>query len=230
MNRDKAMYGIVAANVATVALALWDDWPLLLMLWPYWCQSVIIGWFARKRILALHDFSAGGFRINDQPVDATVPTKARVANFFALHYGGFHLIYLLFLVVLSGILVAGVVAPELVQAPADELAQAGRLRVYDPLLVLGLAACFWFSHRASHREHLTADLAHPPNIGTLMFLPYLRVVPMHLTIILAIPLGGAGGVLLFGTLKTVADVLMHRFEHRLLQKAKKPEAIVQVRE
>ena len=50
-----------------------------------------------------------------------------------------------------------------------------------------------------------------------MFTPYLRIVPMHLTIIF----GGLmahtnAGLLLFGVLKTVADVAMHAVEHRRL--------------
>ena len=34
------------------------------------------------------------------------------------------------------------------------------------------------SHRASHREHVAADLAGTPKLGTLMMLPYARIVPM----------------------------------------------------
>ena len=58
-----------------------------------------------------------------------------------------------------------------------------------------------------------------PNIGALMFLPYLRVIPMHLAILLGVALGDVLGRLLFGTLKTVADVAMHKIEHRWLQRA-----------
>jgi len=43
------------------------------------------------------------------------------------------------------------------------------------------------------------------------------VIPMHLTILGCAFLGAGGGVLLFGALKTVADVAMHKTEHRLLQ-------------
>lgn len=217
---DKSVRGIAIANVATVALALWQDWPLVLMLWPYWCQSVIIGWFARKRMLALTAFSTDGFTINGQPATPTARTRIGTANFFAMHYGGFHLIYLVFLLVLTAIVIAAPLAPDLVYVPPDVLERADSLRLYDPFLILGLIVGFWFSHRASHREHLAADLQHTPNIASLMFLPYLRVVPMHLTILLAIPLGGTGGILLFGSLKTIADTLMHTAEHRWLRKAK----------
>ena len=57
-----------------------------------------------------------------------------------------------------------------------------------------------------------------PNIGTLMFTPYLRVVPMHLTIVFGAVAMGATGVLVFGGMKLVAGVMMHLAEHRLLSR------------
>lgn len=213
---DRATLGIVASNLLTLVTAWWQDWPLALMLWPYWCQSLVIGWFARKRILALGTFSTEGFRINDQAVEATPQTQRRTANFFALHYGFFHLIYFIFLLTMSAMSGEPAASGDGTQviSPSFE-----RIHGSDVLLVLGLAVSFWFSHRASHREHVAADLRRVPNIGTLMFLPYLRIIPMHLTIIFGMALGDGLGRLLFGALKTVADVLMHKIEHRWLQGA-----------
>ncbi len=213
---DHAALGIVASNLLTLVVAWWQDWPLALMLWPYWFQSVIIGWYARKRILALGKFSTEGFRVNGEAVGPTGETQRSTANFFAMHYGFFHLVYLLFLLALG-----------LAQAPAADAGSAAQAAPASPggisrsdwLLVLGLSFAFWFSHRASHREHVAADLRRVPNIGALMFLPYLRVIPMHLAILLGVALGDVQGRLLFGTLKTVADVAMHKIEHRWLQRA-----------
>jgi hypothetical protein len=190
---------LIVANVAALALALWFQWPLALLLWPYWVQSLVIGWFSRKRILALQDFSTEGFKINDVTVAPTRAVKASTANFFALHYGFFHLVYFVFLL-------QGVAA-------------------LTPIDWLGLAAAavgFIVNHQASYRHNIEADARGKPNIGTLMFLPYLRIVPMHLTILAGGALAGAQvsvwGLLVFGCLKTAADVAMHVIEHRLLQK------------
>jgi hypothetical protein len=190
---------LIVANVSTLALALFFQWPIGLLLWPYWFQSLIIGWFSRERILALREFSTDGFKVNNQPVEATVATQRSTANFFALHFGFFHLIYFVFL-----------------------LQSARGLAALDWLGLALAAIAFAWNHRASFERNLEADSRGKPNIGTLMFLPYLRIIPMHLTIIF----GGAliGGqvnpwaVVLFGTLKTCADVAMHVIEHRILQK------------
>src|SRR5438132_766929 len=62
---------------------------------------------------------------------------------------------------------------------------------------------------------LAADQQGQPNIGGVMFLPYLRILPMHLTIILGVAAGYTGGVMLFAGLKMLADVLMHWIEYRI---------------
>lgn len=199
---DRAVYGILASNALTLAVALWQDWPLVLLLWPYWLQSVVIGWYARRRILALTRFSTEGFRIGGSEVEATEATKRSTANFFAIHYGFFHFGYLVFIAVVGAVGMFG-------RAPG--------LSDFGLIALLGVA--FWWTHRDSHRRNLAADVAGEGNIGTLMFLPYLRVFPMHVTIILGGMLsGGSWALLLFTALKTVADVLMHVVEHRWLQK------------
>jgi hypothetical protein len=201
---DRAVLGILASNALTLAIALWQDWPLVLLLWPYWLQSVIIGWYARRRILALTRFSTEGFRMGGRAVEANEATRRSTANFFAIHYGFFHFGYLVFIAAISAVGLFG-----------------RRPGLGDFALVALLGVAFWWAHRDSHRRNLAADVAGERNIGTLMFLPYLRVFPMHVTIILGGMLGGGPwALLLFTVLKTGADVLMHVVEHRWLQ----PEA------
>jgi len=118
-----------------------------------------------------------------------------MAVFFVIHYGFFHFGYFVFLLVL---------------AP---------FRVED-LPWIGLAVVgFVLSHERSFRENVAQDLAGCPNIGTLMFLPYARVLPMHLVIIAGAGfIGGTSKLVLvgFAVLKTGADLMMHRVEHRVL--------------
>jgi hypothetical protein len=194
-------FSLVLVNAATVAVALGLDWPAATLMWPYWTQSIIIGYFSRKRILALGRFSTVGFEINDRPVSPTPATQRSVANFFALHYGFFHFGYLVFLV-----------------------QRFSQLNAWDWLGLGALAISFAWNHRFSYEQNVEADRRGTPNIGTLMFLPYARIVPMHLTILLGGAMAGDGPavVLIFGALKTAADVLMHYVEHRILQRGTAP--------
>lgn len=219
--RDRALRGIVASNALTLVVALWQDWGLLALLWPFWLQSVVIGVYARRRILALERFSTEGLQLNDQPVAATPEARVQVANFFRLHYGFFHFVYFVFLAAATvggagsgGVLTVREEGSDVVRAFA-----VGTVAPLDWAIFAALGYAFWRSHGASHREHVAADLAGTPNLGTLMMLPYARVLPMHMTLVFGALLG-AGAVWLFVVLKTVADVVMHKVEHATLQRAR----------
>ncbi len=193
---------LVFVNAVTLAVALAFDWPLATLMWPYWIQSVVIGYYSRKRILALGRFSTEGFKMNGQPASPTPATQRSVANFFALHYGFFHFGYLMFLI-----------------------KQVPLVHWWDIAGSLALGCSFAWNHRLSFQQNVAADRQGTPNIGTLMFLPYVRIVPMHFTILFGGTVTGGGGpaaALVFGALKTAADVLMHHLEHRVLQRSSKP--------
>jgi len=192
---DGSIWSLLAANVLAVAVALWQNWgpaPLMLL---YWAQSVIIGVSNVFRIVSLDRFSTENFTINDKSVEPTAATKLQVAGFFALHYGFFHLVYLVF------------------------IATSSR---GAPLLDFWFFACtaaFALNHVWSYRYNRDLDRQGTPNIGTLMFTPYVRIVPMHFTIIAGgLMQGGHGTLLLFGALKTAADVVMHAVEHSRLSR------------
>lgn len=200
---DYGLYAILAANAFTLIVALWQNWSMIDLVFPFWMQSIVIGFYARRRILKLRQFTTDDLLVNGKRVDPTSKTQRMIANFFALHYGFFHLFYLVFL----GIFLD----PDPVEAATTEPAL-----IEQRFIFAIIALSFLISHGASHREHLSADLAGKPNIGTLMFIPYIRIVPMHLTIMLGAMAGGTSAIYAFMTLKTFADLGMHRVEHRVL--------------
>lgn len=191
---DSSIWSLLLVNGIALVVAMLADWQLVDLMAVYWIQSVIIGVSCFYRILGLEKFSTENFQINNRSVDPTPETKRKTAIFFLLHFGGFHLGYLVFI---------------FAETP-------GGLHPSLGLLVCGIA--FAVNHYFSYRYHRETDRSGTPNIGTLMFTPYLRVVPMHLTIVFGAVALGSTGVLLFGLLKMAADVAMHQVEHRLLMK------------
>lgn len=184
---------LLLSNGATLAAALAFDWEAGWLLWPYWVQSVVIGWYARQRMLALRQFSTEGFTSNGRRVPEDESGKRSTASFFALHYGFFHAGYLFFLW-------------------QEHRPHAG----WDWLVLLGCGASFVLSQRESFAAQHAADLRGRPNLGTLMFTPYLRVLPMHLAVIAGSAVGGGAGMLVFFTvLKTVSDVGMDVIDRRM---------------
>lgn len=203
-SKDYSGIGILLSNALVIAYALIEGWDLPLMMVIYWAQSVIIGVFQFFRILLLRSFSTEGFSSNGQRVPENAAGKRSTALFFAVHYGLFHLVYAGFL------------------SFHDALATAGGT-FWIIVSVLGFLA----GHAFSFYENVRADLGGRPNVGIMMFLPYVRILPMHLVILLGSRVqAGTETLLLFSGLKTLADYVMHIVEHRVLQKkpVKKPKS------
>ena len=180
------------SNVTVIVLALVQGWDLVALLWVYWWQSLIIGFFNWRRIKQLQKFSTDGFKENGRQMEATEKTKKKIAFFFLLHYGGFQLFYLLFIIT-----------------------QVDRVE-YDTFLSAAIGiVVFFFNHLYSYRYNLEKDLASNPNIGSMMFFPYFRVIPMHLVIFIGGWAGSGSRVTLFFflLLKTGVDLLMHVIQH-----------------
>ncbi len=194
---DASALAILAGNLFTIGLALWQGWDLGPLLWVYWCQSVTIGFFNFLRMMKLQDFTTEGLTSNGRPVPETPAGKRSTAIFFLFHYGFFHLAYLVFI--------------------------AAHGSGFDPgdwLWVAAGALGFLASHSFSFRYNVAKDLEGRPNLGAMMFIPYCRIVPMHLTIIF----GGAMAksqlaLLFFLVLKSAADQLMHHVEHAMMRKS-----------
>jgi len=193
---DGSIWFLGISNCVALAVAIFQGWHLIDLMLVYWVQSVIIGASYFFRILSLDKFSTENFTINDRSVEPTPETKRFTAFFFLLHYGFFHFGYLMFIIA---------------EAPDG------------PLLGFGVLICilvFAVNHYFSYRYNRDLDRRGTPNIGTLMFTPYLRIVPMHLTILFgATREFSTIGLLFFGGLKTVADILMHYVEHASLKRA-----------
>jgi hypothetical protein len=137
-------------------------------------------------------FSTKNFRINNRPAEPTRQTQRQTAFFFGVHYGGFHFAYLVFLFAENSI--------------ASTVASAG------------VAACiliFFFNHRFSYAYNRERDATRTPNIGFIMFFPYVRILPMHTMILMGSHFAGdsTAGLVMFLVLKTLADVAMHVIEH-----------------
>ena len=197
---DNSIRALLASNAVTLVIALVEDWSLAPLLLVYWSQSVIIGGFHVRRLLNLREYTTEGLKMNGRPVEAGPKAQRQIAGFFALHYGFFHFVYLIFVV--SGI------------ASDDGESTIAWLGLAGAMLV------FAVNHFFSYIQNRDFDRQGKPNIGTMLFLPYARVVPMHLLIVMGATLGGDSRAYLafFIVLKILADAVMHVVEHRALRK------------
>jgi hypothetical protein len=189
---DSTTLALIVSNALTIVYAIREGWDVRDVMWIYWGQSVIIGVFNTLRILDLREFTTEGFKLNDRPVEPTRKTRRQTAAFFVVHYGFFHAMYAAFL------------------SDESKPFQSGHAKETGILLLIFLA-----NHAYSYIQNRERDRSRVPNIGTIMFMPYARIIPMHLTILFGHFVAWVGGakLVMFLLLKTFADVVMHSVEH-----------------
>jgi hypothetical protein len=196
---DLPLLSLLFANGITIALALLQDWAVGTLLAVYWFQSVTIGLFAIVRLLGVPPGVDGRGRLQG----------IALAGFFALHYGLFHLVYLIFIVT---------------------FALTGMYGLADPLGIALGCAVFFGNHLVSYLWYRPRETEPPMQIFAE---PYARIVPMHLTIIAggfvtALLPGEVGSrlvLLLFLLLKTGADVAAHQKKHARAAPASTPAPV-----
>lgn len=173
---------IIAGNVYCIWYYINHPNDFASIVWIYWFQSIIIGFFNFLDLLTIKNYDASDLKMNGKPV--TSDNKGCVAWFFLIHFGIFHFVYAVFLLVLFGI------------QSIDKL-----------VLILGVSVFLLESIMNYIRQKkLERDLQF--NIGTLFFLPYLRIIPMHMMILLPAFFGWKPS-LLFLVLKMGADLLSY---------------------
>jgi hypothetical protein len=121
------------------------------------------------------------------------------AAFFLVHYGMFHLGYFFFLCYAK----ADLYNPE---PPIGEIP------------IVGIALCslvFLVNHTFSSWHNWKRGMSKKMDPGRMMLIPYIRIIPMHITIVFGSNYATSTKTLaLFLVLKTIMDVIMHLVEHR----------------
>jgi hypothetical protein len=194
---DPSAWGVVLGNALSAYMALTQGWSLGELMWVFWIQSIIIGLINIVRIMSVREFENENGNPAKARAGATFMAKISACSFFAVHYGFFHVVYAIF------------------------LTDFWPLEQYDAAQIQSVLVCaggFLAAHVFSFAHNVRRDFqAHKPKLGRLFFYPYIRIIPMHLTILIGTVLGAQGMMVLFLLLKTGADVGMHAVERRLFR-------------
>jgi len=189
IRKDPSTSFLIFSNLATIFLAIMQKWDIHQLMMVYLIQSAVIGFFTFFKIISLKKFSTKNLKINNKSVSPTKKTKYQTAFFFIFHYGLFHLFYFIIL----------------------GLTGENDFSLTYLLLPTGI---FFINHLYSFLYNYKEDSKKVKNIGAVMFFPYARIIPMHLTIIFgSFLVFNTYTLILFLVLKTIADVIMHLIEH-----------------
>lgn len=204
--KDLSLWTLIGSNAFMLLWAIIEKWPLIEIMWVYWFQSVGIGiiWFFRIWTIK-NVYVEKDF----QSIGDAKSSFGRKLNalFLIFHYGFFHIGYMAFL--------------------------AGRSEevVFRPIYFMALI--FFANQLFSFIYHKDWSNTKPVKYGKLVFMPYLRIVPMHITIIgagilkdkLNINFEHTAVLASFLILKTVADVGMYINIRQGLTHTVKPKSI-----
>ena len=183
--RDPSFWTLIALNLFFIYEVKDNPTQYTTVIWLYWLQSVLIGLFNFIDMLTLKtkNIDVSNMTFNDKPA-TPAGAKGCLPIFFLFHYGIFHFVYLIFLFV--------------------------DFKISDTnFSYVGMAAVVIFLQQVIQFVQNKVKFANRSrNIASMFFTPYLRIVPMHLTILLPKFLGWTPG-LTFLILKTVFDVIGH---------------------
>lgn len=199
LNLNASTISLILVNLFTIGVAIWQSWNAGEIILLYYIQSLIIGVFQFFKILDVEKFSVEGVTINGSPAEQTASTKYFFAGFFVVHYGLFHFVYLCFIITFLS---------------------TGLIKLaFTPYFLLAIFLLIT-NHLFSYVLNRKADKKREVNIGRMFMLPYARIIPMHLILILMGILSSFGGgnitiLVIFMLIKTLADVVTHNMEHRL---------------
>lgn len=187
--KDPTLWALITANIASLILALTLQWSLFEMVWIYLSQNIAIGFTNYFRLRSLEKKSA--------PNKTNKNLKTSV--FFAIHYGFFHVGYILFLTILG---TSGIKDTAFTNIS------------FFTVLILSFIGTHLFSFKQNNKKEFKTD---PAPVSILLFYPYIRTIPMHITIIAAFFIESTAGLILFMSLKTLGDGAMHIIEHKIFR-------------
>lgn len=197
MERKKiiSLGSLVLGNIYLGVLLVTDRISLLTVVWAFWIQSIVIGVSTFSRIVKLKEDE-----LQNRFGFPTSFVKVASAFFFVLQYGGFHLVYAVFLII--GSVISVMVTPS--AGPGLDL------------LGILISTAFFITSAASEKKEVRHSLKR------LMFMPYLRILPMHFIILFWAFSQGPSLLGVFILLKTIADVGMYLLEHYFDKKQSTP--------
>lgn len=208
---------LIASNVLPLFGALFLGWTPMLILGLYWAENVVIGLINALKMLTCTGHggdsakSDGGSPSTDA-AGAPFPWPARLflTGFFLVHYGIFTFVHGMFVLFLGE------------AAEQSGSGAYGSLADHSPWLIglslLVMAGSHLYSFVA---DFLLEGLGRDADVAQIMFLPYPRMVVLHVTIIFgAMALMALGSpvflVAILVVLKTILDLWLegHAFKLR----------------
>lgn len=217
---DRSTQYLIAVNFINILMAIILKWSIYDVMFVYWFQSISIGIFTFYKLYTYpieqieREMNDGKtLEVNDLAVANPRLATIIIAGFFAMHYGLFHLIYIIFIV--------GFANNE--GLPLDLMGG-----LVGSLLFFSNHFYSYFFYQdeeiiVTETEYGNSDKFSGLSVADIFSNPYTRIIPIHLTIMAGAAISHfiTGGpfqnifiILFFMGLKTFMDVIAHKKKHK----------------
>ena len=223
-----AVVALIVANAIPLYGAVFLGWNVWVILIVYWLENGIVGFFNVLKILRAEGpvDPTSTWQMNGRPMN--VVGRGAIAGFFVIHYGIFwvvHGVFVLTMPLFAGIGAELPVPHVIVEVNGDFLGttsppgadmtagfELGAVLLAVVALAISHGVSYWFNYLRRGEYRRTSP-------AVQMFVPYGRLVVLHVTIIiggLAIAFTGApaAALAILVVLKTAMDIAFHLAEHR----------------
>ena len=182
---------LIAANLLTIFLALKENFAITTIVLIYWIQSIVIAAFQLVKIIRAKKVYSEYTKVPEKK-----EMKIKLIEIFLFYCFWFGLVYLW--MVLDQLKVNNPLEFALLQMP---------------IIALPVAA-FAINHSISFMIN-KEDAYYKATTSKLIWYPLARIIPMNIIVMLFITYMGSNQTILifFLGLKTIADVIMHVWEH-----------------
>jgi hypothetical protein len=217
---DRSTQSLIAVNLFNILMAIIFKWNIFDVMIVYWFQSISIGIFTFYRLYNYPLEQIEREMSDDKPLEVndlavTNPRMAKIiiAGFFAMHYGLFHLVYIIFIVGFA----------------YSEGFPLGSVRRLDWSAIVFCQSSILVSFYKDEDENITETESGNSlrsagiSIADIFSKPYTRIIPIHLTIMAGAaishfitegPFQNIFILLIFMGLKTIMDVIAHKNKHK----------------
>jgi len=187
--RDISALALVLVNLSVLACAIFFDWPIGHIVFIFWCETLIVGFFNIFKILFT------GLAERETHAALRLGKTVFYIIFFMIHFGAFLAGHLFFIFVIFKVM------------PFD-LFFSGAFSVMVLFLSHGISFVRNYLKNAEYRSR---------RIQSVMLQPYGRIALVHIYVIagasLFAPTSWAGLVTWFIP-KIILDLLTHRWEYK----------------
>lgn len=216
---DISLISLIVTNLIVIVLAVVQKWDLTVMVLLYFIQGLIIGFFHFLKIINKKRIDVTNIDLTKLPMvnSLSFSTIKNLKNLLAFIYWWIYNGLLLQFIFLFFIFRMPIIKNAFLDVTSQQIAPINWVFFGISILL------FFINHLISYIINFKADTEKPETIYGLLFLPYVRLIPLFVVVI---ALFFDYAIILFLVIKTIIDVYTHNYIHTLENSENKDKHII----